>query len=1307
MVTNQSGIVTPFVGPVPIQKGQLLFGRDRETRTLTDLLVGKRIVLLHAASGAGKSSLVNAGLVPALAKYEFHLLPTIRLANEKQMPSANPSKSNRYTMSTLRHLVEEPGLAIPLSPMDLSSIRLTEYLDRRAKATSQAPIMLIFDQFEELLTADPFDVDAKHAFMADLGEALRDERRWAIFVIREDYVGPMEPYLHHIPTGLAVRMHLDLLSPAAAAEAIRRPKPIQKTTELVEVFTPGAAERLAKDLSHAQMQPLQGIPEEELGLFVEPVQLQIVCFRLWNAWQKDKPTATQIDESYVVQLASVDNALADYYTEKVQVIAQETKVPERAIRDWFERALITKHGFRGQVLEGAEESNELNKQALQSLVAAILVRTGQRHRTTWFELAHDRLIRPIQKSNAEWREKNFGMLADHYSEQVQIIAQDTNVSVQAIRDWLEHALITDQGTRGTALKGDQESEEPNEQALQRLIDVNLVRIVERNDATWFELADDRLIQPIVKNNADWRKKNLNLLQRRALIWTSAGEAPELLLRDEELRKEERWATNVKLTRIEDKFLKACIEARQNRQTRRNRNLAIILAVIVTIIAVIAGFLAYRQSQIALSRQLAAQSNIHLDDQYDLALLLSLDAIRVDNTIEARGSLLTALEHNPRLDTILRGHQERVKAVAFNRDGTILASGGEDATIRLWNANTAQPLQASSILTSNSKILSLAFSPDGKTLASGTDTGIITLWNIGTKHTRRDSFDTHGVQINQLAYSPDGKLLLSVGKKGLMLWDGTVVGRQVEWQLDSKSEVGSAAFSPDGRSIAIGFNNGQIQLWNITNRQITQTFATGFTGRVNSLSFSSDGIKLAIGGGKRVEEQKYEPFLMIWDISSQTSTPLVGHTEEVQSVVFNISGELLASASRDRTIILWDVATGKQIGSPLAGHSDWIFSLAFSPDKHYKDRLASAGADSNVIVWNALAPQRLGRSLIGHEDEVWSVAFSPDGRSLASGGKDGKAMVWDISTGKAVALDDGHTQEVRTVAFSPDGGMFATGSHDGTIILWKLETSRWVATVPSLKHGEQWVSSVAFSPDGRLLASGGFDGKVLLWDLAQQPPTSILLPGDFIKIWSVAFSPDGKTVAASADTSADNGVIVLWHIATRQVDQQFPVGHLVLSVAFSPDSKTLALASLDKTVVLWDVVKGHPVASLQRHTDAVQSVAFSPDGKTLASGSVDGSVILWDVAAQQMIGNALQGHNAPINSVAFSQDSKIVASAGDDSSIVLWNVDINSWVERACQFAGRNLTTQELQQYVDIELFQLRSEPCSAAENSQNDVFTLH
>jgi len=411
----------PYVGPRAFttdEKDQKKFaGRDREILALYRLLIADRIVLLFSPSGAGKSSLVNAGLCPRMLDKGFKVLPVVRVNLPLPDELAQRDGVNRYVMSML-HILEAERAdlqgAAEQQPEDnrsmeqgfsneqLATFTINDYLRQYlcpddAKGNEEEEIiepksLLIFDQFEEILTSDPNDDQGKREFFAQLGGALAESRRWALFVVREDYVAALEPYRRFLPTRLASSFRLDLLGYESAKEAVVKPAQLMKVS-----YTDEAVEYLIKELRSVRVQRPDGSwePELQLGRYVEPVQLQVVCHRLWEKIGDDKT----ITKEQVSQLGSVDESLAEYYAEKVEETEATVGVPQKDIRIWFDTALITANNIRSQVMWDKDKSGDLDNNAILYLEKTHLIRSEARRGIKWLELAHDRLIEPVRENN--------------------------------------------------------------------------------------------------------------------------------------------------------------------------------------------------------------------------------------------------------------------------------------------------------------------------------------------------------------------------------------------------------------------------------------------------------------------------------------------------------------------------------------------------------------------------------------------------------------------------------------------------------------------------------------------------------------------------------------------------------------------------------------------------------------------------------------------------------------------------------------------------------------------------------------------
>jgi len=390
----------PYVGPRPFREsdwkeGRRLYGRDRETRDVVVMLMAERILVLHSPSGAGKTSLLQAKVIPTLRDEEkFKVSRPLRV---NAVPVNGVTPHNRYVWSVIVGLAGSDAARLP----ELANMSLAEFIDSDYDPQRGAEDrVLVFDQLEEILTLDPGDRVRQAEFFEDLGTVLKNRRRWALLAIREDFMGGLAPYARLLPSHLKVRYRIDFLGHETAREATQRPAKDQGV-----IFEDAAAAALVKDLAKVRRQlPGEEKATEIEGPYVEPVQLQAVCTALWQRlserWGNQLTTILLKD---IEEFGDFDAALGAYYASALAKVAETTGASERVIRDWIEEKLITEQGsLRNQSQTGPPVGENVDD-VIRQLTDLYVIRNDQRAGTTWYELTHDRLIDPLCQNNREWR----------------------------------------------------------------------------------------------------------------------------------------------------------------------------------------------------------------------------------------------------------------------------------------------------------------------------------------------------------------------------------------------------------------------------------------------------------------------------------------------------------------------------------------------------------------------------------------------------------------------------------------------------------------------------------------------------------------------------------------------------------------------------------------------------------------------------------------------------------------------------------------------------------------------------------------
>jgi WD40 repeat protein/tRNA A-37 threonylcarbamoyl transferase component Bud32 len=551
-------------------------------------------------------------------------------------------------------------------------------------------------------------------------------------------------------------------------------------------------------------------------------------------------------------------------------------------------------------------------------------------------------------------------------------------------------------------------------------------------------------------------------------------------------------------------------------------------------------------------------------------------------------------------------QDKAATYGASHDGRWLAVA-EPHTSRAYLLDPDHPADARP-LPGQFNCLYAAVSPDGRWAATSSwafnPPVPIKIWDTATA--------TCVHQITQGSYAtvtftPDSRWLVTGGKSGYQFWEAGTWRRGRSFPRSSNLP-GPAAFSPDGRLMAVVPSNFVVRLVDPETGDEIATLTPPNPGLVSALCFNGDGSRLAVATENNPT--------FVWDLRA-IRRGLRG---------LQLDWDLPDYAPEPRRVDRLELQVADRPGSAgpapelpprsvLTGHKGPVSSVAFDP---HHGRLASGGLDRTIMVWDTDTGKAL-RNLPEQAREVWSVAFSPDGERLASasGGHarrdlPGELILWEAATGKKVLTLPSPGGGVHCLAFRPDGQRPASVGFDRTVRVWDVSSGKESLTIPG-HSGELW--GVAYSPDGKLLASAGFDKSVRLWDADTGEPVRTL-EGHTDVVWSVAFSPDGKRLVSTSDDLT----VRVWDVASGEKDLVL-VGHTVspYGAVFSPDGKYLASASGHRwqprhpgEVIVWAAETGKPLTAIPSPTSGFFGVSFSPDSKHLASAGMDASVRVWDV-----------------------------------------------------------------------------------------------
>ncbi|EKU98274.1 WD40 repeat-containing protein [Leptolyngbya sp. PCC 7375] len=1208
----------------------------------------QKFTVVDGISGSGKSSLVKAGLLPRLKKQQseiWQILTVVRPGADPYSALANAVCPPKTDPLKLRQVGEKCKTS-PEYFHKLIADRAQQYPDKK--------LLLVIDQFEELITLEPKITQESQAqkqswfnflkgkkrskqsgTQALQPEQSKNKPRWQAFTELLSDALKTCPQLHLIVTvrsDFGPRFQESVLhADWAKARFVVRP---MRSDELREAVI-GPANEMALYFEPANLvdRLVDEVVQMPGALPLLSFTLSELYFKLYNAWSKEgkEDRALSIDKEFDAQ-GGVAGLLAR------RANGEYDRLPDDAHQATIQRVMLRMVELEGteavkrrvprtELVYPDKAENKRVEEVLKRLDRARLIIGGDEAGEAYVEPAHDFLVR------------GWGRLQGWIREEQETLAIQ-QLLTPAAKSWKE--TKTDLWNTNSRLE-------------------TLKQIKDSNNS-WF----NSLEMEFVRKSVERKRRNVQL----------------------------RWLGFGSLLVVS--ILASIVFNGLREEANRQRENAI------------------ENQELALSRQLAAQSELVQNQQANLlerGILLAVEAMQRFSSVGIRSleadqalrhglsllpqpvahiehdGIITAIafnpdsnylastsknDHNVRLWQITSGqeamhlnHEYEVQHIVFSPNGKYLATAGLSPTLQIWETGTGQK---SAQIEHEKFIEAVTFSPNGKYLATASRSPLVRMWDIATgKEIRRMRHDKGWV--NSLAFSPDNQYLATASSdKTVRLW-ATLTGEELQ-NMTHENSVRNVTFSPNGKYLAtlMHDNSGLVSLWEATTGRKVIEIEHKF--QVNSIHFSPDGSRLATGddnGGA-----------WVWEVDTGRKLFHLDHERyKVTNVLFSPEGSYLATASADGCSRIWDVDTSEEV---LRINNSSGRLLTFNSDGK---RIATAGWENTAQVWEIVSGGNVLQ--VTHPGYgVQDVDISPDGKYLATASEDNTARVWQLSTGAEVGRMVHPGYGINTVTFSSDGRYLATASWDQTARVWEVASSREVIRI---LHKDR-VNDAVFSPDGRYLATASAESTAIVWEVATGREVirrSLERAGS-----AIAFSPDGRYMATG---SGDDDITVqVWELATGQEIAHMHHPRGPTAIAFNPNGKYLATAGWDNTARIWEVATGREVAQITHEhgvNNAVNDVAYSPDGKYLATAGWDKTARIWEVATSQEV--ARISHKSGVQGVAFSSNGKYLATASYDNTaqVLLWQPQ--DLINEACHRLTRNLTQEEWQQYLPSETYR---ETCS-------------
>lgn len=1174
----------PYPGMVSFREdnSDCFFGRDAEVKELVERLRLHPFISVIGSSGNGKSSLVFAGLIPALRRsglfgYGEWLVRTIR-------PGETPLAELK---TALGNDLANPKLAV------------TQALASQPNAQR---LLLVIDQFEEVFTLTREDAAP---FQKALLHLIDTPNCYLILTVRADFY----PELMESPLWRNIQSYrMELVPPDAVGlrQAIIRP------AENADVFIEAALiERLVADaVGEPGVLPLL---QETLVLLWEKVERRFLPLRAYETLVLTSPAYSNFDASNRTGLQAAIANRADYAL--VALSEEEQQVARRIflrLIQFGEGRADTRRQQSVEQLRVSGDNADLFDWTLLYLAGRRLLTLsgGEENSSRKVDIAHEALI-------SGWSTLQLWLRERREAEQIR------RRLMRKVEEWVRLG----KGSGGLLdevelAEAERWLESPD--AAELGYDETLLTLAE---------ASKRTIQEAKEREEAARQRELNLIRERLEQEEKAAE------QERKARKAAQTQTKVAITAAGLVSIAAVVALWQwNQAVQREIETLTVLS----------------QSQLSQNNQLEGLlESIRAGKKLKQPILWLPNRVRLE-TVATLAKAVYEVQERTRLE----GHSlEEVRSVSFSPDGKMIASVGEDATVKLWSSDGRELLRT---LKLKDSVTSVSFSPNSKMIVSGSKDGKLTLWNRDGKEL--SSFDYHNQKpINSVSFSPDGKNIASADTEGIIkLWNRNDKGVKT-LKGHTKKIIYRVRFSPNGEMIASASADKTVRLWNLEGK-LLRTFE-GHTTAVKSVSFSPDGQSLV--------SASQDGTVRLWNVDVKGSIPPPDdytdrHNGPVNDVSFSPNGETFATAGDDNIVKLWDKEG--ELLETLKGHTRPVKSLSFSPKDN--KTLVSVGDDNTVRIWKLNHTSSL-QVLTSHSAPANNVSFSPKGQILASVNND-VVELWSLRSGEEPSLK--HTLKGYVLAFSPDGKTIATASSskdnpkNNTVKLWNLNGQE----LKTSKDHKEEVTSLSFSSDGQMIAFASEDNPVKLWHLNSEKVETL---GEAVS--KISFSPNRPILALGGQ----DGTLKLWNFNNKELKNLGKHERRVTSVSFSPDGQMIASASdEDNTVKLWNIDGKYP-KTLRGHDLLVTSLSFSPDGQIIASGSDDNTVKLWSRDGKELA--TLKGLGTSILSVSFSQNGTMIAAASDNKPVILWNLGLDYLLDRGCKWLRESNYLKTKKEYQEV------------------------